>query len=333
MRVLLIANYKKGVGGISAQVDSLYKNLKEGGLQVEIFSTKSSFPYKMILFVKLLLKGNKFHIFHIHACSDWGFLPAVIGILIGKLLKKKIILTYHGGGANLFFAKHLILVRYFLSKTDANIVLSGFLAKVFDYYKIPYEIVPNILELDHKRFKSRSIIQPRFISVRTLAPIYNIGCIIRAFEIVQRYLPESELYIVGDGPEKEKLQQIVSVNNMHHIYFTGRVSNQDIYCYLDRADILLSSPIIDNQPVSVLEAFNAGLLVISSNVGGMPYMIEDGNSGLLFESDNHIELADKILWALNNQSETLRIIHEAKSRLAYYSWDNIRKDIFRIYHL
>lgn len=84
-------------------------------------------------------------------------------------------------------------------------------------------------------------------------------------------------------------------------------------------------------PVSLLEAMNAGLLVISSNVGGVPYMIDDGRTGLLCESDNDCQLAEKILWAMNHPEESISTIHRAHNNLAQYRWVSIRKNIYKTY--
>lgn len=332
MNVLLIANYKSSVGGISGQVELLYENLMKEGFHAMIFSMKRPLFIKLFLPLKLLFTGYRYDIFHIHACSDWGFLPAVVGITIGRLLKKKVILTYHGGGAEKFFNKYSLLVNYFLRKTDVNIVLSGFLASIFKKHKIPCQIVPNILKVDSSKFKERSIIHPCFVSVRTLSPTYNIGCIIKAFEIVQKQMPKSQLYIVGDGCSRKELEFMVKQKSIKNICFCGHVSNNEIYSYLDKADIFISSPVIDNQPMSVLEAFNAGLLVISSNVGGIPYMVENGKTGLLFESNNFVELSEKMLWAVENQKCVLTIIKEARESLSYYSWEKIRQNLIEIYN-
>ena len=83
--------------------------------------------------------------------------------------------------------------------------------------------------------------------------------------------------------------------------------------------------------MSILEAFNAGLLVISSNVGGVPYMIENGRTGLLFESDNFVELSEKMLWAVENQERVLAIIEEARKKMPYYSWEKMRQKLLGIY--
>ncbi|MEG1555149.1 MAG: glycosyltransferase family 4 protein [Bacteroidales bacterium] len=331
MRILIIANYKPDLGGISGQVELLSRNLLNEGHIVRIFSTKKSIIQRLWLIFSLAFAGRKYEIFHIHACSDWGFFPAVLGVMVGKLQRKKIILTYHGGKAESFFDHHPQLVRYFLCKTDANIVLSVFLAKIFDMHKIPYHIIPNILEFKDHILKKRTTINPRFISTRTLTPTYNIGCIIKAFEMVQQQIPSSELYIVGEGSSRNELEEMVRQKKLKNIHFCGRVKNCEIYSYLEKADIFISSPIVDNQPMSILEAFNAGLLVISSHVGGIPYLIEDGVTGYLFESDNEKQLADCMIKAIQDEKHSIEMIKNGNKELIKYQWQYIRNKIYSIY--
>ena len=84
-------------------------------------------------------------------------------------------------------------------------------------------------------------------------------------------------------------------------------------------------------PVSVLEAMNAGLLVISSNVGGVPYMIDDGETGLMFDSDNSNQLAEKMLWAVKNQSLTKEIITKAHHEVGRYRWESVKEQLYNTY--
>ena len=159
-------------------------------------------------------------------------------------------------------------MKRYLNRTDANIVLSGFLAEVFDKYGIKYHIIPNILEADDSHYRKRTTVCPRFISVRTLQPLYNVQCIIRAFAIVKEKIQDAILYILSDGPERHNLEVLVEELNLADVHFIGRVPNTKVYDYLAKTDIFVSMPTIDNQPMSVLEAFKCGLLVISSRVGG-----------------------------------------------------------------
>ena len=371
MRVLLICNYKPGVGGISGQVEILQRKLREEGHTAELFSTKGSFLWRLGLFCRFRKVAKEYDVLHIHCCSGWGFLPAVVGVTVGRRLKKRVVLTYHGGGGEKFFDKHPKLVRYYLTRTDVNIVLSGFLGKVFDQHQLPYTIIPNIIELDDSQYCERTEIKPHFICTRAHEPLYNIPCILRAFkkalteltettekaltELSEKSgsirisqselkelsepisltkkseLPEATLTLVGDGSQHEALIAMSDEMGLKNVTFTGRVDNSEIYKYLDTADILLSAPTIDNMPVSLLEAMNVGLLVISSNVGGVPYMVEDGKTGYLFPNNDSDTLAELMIKAVLQPSESIAIIHNAHQAVNAYRWENIRQQLYTAY--
>ena len=331
MRLLLICNYKPGVGGISGQVEILQRMLRQDGHTAEIFSTKDSLLRRLGLFLRLRKVARSYDVLHIHCCSGWGFLPAVLGVTVGRRMKKRVVLTYHGGGGEKFFARHSRLVKHYLTRTDANIVLSGFLGNLFDQYGLPYTIIPNIIELEEKLFCQRETLKPNFICIRAHEPLYNIPCILRAFQKVLTELPKATLTLVGDGSQHAALQQMANDMGLHNVTFTGRVDNSEIYHYLDQADIMLSAPTVDNMPVSLLEAMNAGLLVISSNVGGVPYMIENKHTGFLFESNNHEELAQKMLYAIEHPDESQTIIEQAHIDVNRYRWDNVKEQLYYLY--
>lgn len=331
MKVLLICNYRPKVGGISGQVEILQKMLEADGHHAEVFSTKASAVRRLMLPIKLKNKGKDFDTFHIHCCSSWGFLPAVVGVTVGRWLRKRIVLTYHGGGGEKFFDRHPRLVRHYLMRTDTNIVLSGFLAQTFQNHKLPYSIIPNIIELDSSHYRQRENLRPNYICTRAHEPLYNIPCILQAFLIVQKQLPNATLTLVGDGSQHELLIQQAETLALKNTTFTGRVDNSQIYRHLDQADILLSAPTVDNMPVSLLEAMNAGLLVISSRVGGVPYMIEDGKTGLLFDSNNADQLAERMLWAVEHPVDCLAIVHQARQEVDSYQWTNIKDKIYIAY--
>jgi len=333
MKVLLICNYKPGVGGISGQVEMLQRYLRNDNHQVDVFSTKGSILWRLGLYSRLRKVVREYDVLHVHCCSGWGFMPAVIGIEVGRRQGKRIVLTYHGGGGERFFDKHSKLVRHYLTKTDVNIVLSGFLAQVFEKHRLPYTVIPNIIDLDGSYYRERVALQPHFICTRAHEELYNIPCILRAFRRVQQQVPEATLTLVGDGSQHETLRLMAMDMKLKNVTFTGRVDNSNIYRYLNAADVILSSPKVDNMPVSLLEAMGAGLLVISSKVGGVPYMIKDNDTGLLFENDNDEELADKMIWALNNPDRAISMAKQGHKDVGRYLWTNIKDEILKAYGL
>ena len=114
------------------------------------------------------------------------------------------------------------------------------------------------------------------------------------------------------------------------IRFIGQVPNEKMYDYLKANDIMLSAPKIDNMPVSLMEAMNAGVLVISSNVGGVPYMMEHQKTGLMFDGDADA-LAEQIIWALEHQKESLAMIEVAHKEVKRYTWENVRKQLLPLF--
>ena len=331
MKLLLISNYQHGIGGINAQVDLLQQFInQEDGWHASILSTKGNPIRRCIAFVKLLCKTRKYDILHIHACSYWGMVPAVFGIIAGKLWRKRTIITYHGGEAKEYFAQNAAFVRRWLGRADEVIVLSSFLKEIFDQYQIPCVVIPNIVVLRPQTERTTTIV-PKFISIRHLEPLYNIPCILHAYEQVLKQYPEATLDILGQGSMRAELETYVQEHKLTGVTFVGQVPNDTIYDYFVKASIMLSAPKIDNMPVSILEAMNAGLLVISSRVGGVPYMIEDGKTGLLFESENSNDLADKMLWALEHSKETDNMICAAQKEVQKYSWENVKPQLMKIY--
>lgn len=331
MKVLLICNYRAGVGGISGQVEALLKHLRQEGHEVDIFSTKGSVLRRISLLFGLLREAKGYDVLHVHCCSGWGFLPAVMCLFAARIQGKRLVLTYHGGGAEVFFANHKCLVHKVLTRTDCNIVLNGFTEGVFRRHSLPCMVIPNILDIEPGRFRPRETIAPRYVCTRAHEDNYNIPCILHAFGAVQSKMPEATLTLVGDGSQHDALLRMVSDMRLRNVTFAGRVANSDIFHLLDGADVLLSAPRVDNMPVSLLEAMAAGLLVISSNVGGVPFVISDGYDGLLFESGSSDELAQKMLWAVDNQVAARTIIQNAHRSVEQYRWDNIKDKLYKAY--
>jgi glycosyltransferase involved in cell wall biosynthesis len=304
---------------------------REPGFDISLFSTKSNFLNRIVLFIKLFIIGKQYDIFHIHGCSYWGFLPIVYGIIVGKFFSKKIVVTYHGGDAKNFLAKHPKITKFFLERADTILVPSKYLRSVFKNNHIEAEYIPNFIEVSNCNFVMRDIIRPNFIMTRSLESLYNHKLAMDAFQHIQIKYPDASLVILGEGSLSNSLIQHVQRLGIRNVEFMGKVSNHDVYTYLAKTDILLNTPVIDNMPISLLEAFASGVLVISSNVGGVPDLIEHGINGLMFESNNLNDLVEKINYALSNQEMSKNMIYNANKQLDNYSMEKVKDSLIRIY--
>ena len=99
----------------------------------------------------------------------------------------------------------------------------------------------------------------------------------------------------------------------------------------DAADIFLNSSNIDNMPISILEAFAAGLPVVTTNAGGIPYIVADGETGLLVQREDHEALADRAIRLLEDPELADRIASKAHEQSRNYRWVAVRKGWLEIY--
>ena len=332
-KILLIANYKPSVGGISGQIEILLKHFNDNKNQIDLFNTKDNIFKRILMPFVLFIKGRKYNIFHIHGCSFFGFFPIVIGVIIGSLLKKKIIITYHGGGLDEFINKYKTKVMYYLNKADIITVPSKYLQNILNDNSIKSKYLPNIIRDDNVYFKKRDILKPNLIVTRTLDEVYNIPLVIMTFKDLKKVVPDAKLKIVGDGKLKNEIFELVKKENIDDIEFVGRVPNSKIGEILNTSDIFINPSNKDNMPLSLFEALACGLAVISTNVGGIPDYITDGINGFLIEPNNKEQLTNKILYVLNNQDEVQKIIDNGYQTFEKLTLRNLKSEYLKLYEL
>jgi glycosyltransferase involved in cell wall biosynthesis len=167
---------------------------------------------------------------------------------------------------------------------------------------------------------------------RILEPLYNVGCVLRAFAIVQQRYPEATLTVAHDGmcrPELEKLAQELGLRNTR---FIGRVPYPQVPDLYTAADIYLTSPNIDCMPGSLLECFASGLPVVATAAGGIPYIATHGKTGFLVDLNDHAKMAEYVIRLLEDPDLVERMTKAAYVELDQYKWENIRQQWVDVYH-
>jgi glycosyltransferase involved in cell wall biosynthesis len=330
-RILLVSNYKQSIGGISGQVEILLENFNNDEIKCDLFNTKTLNFYRLLLPIKLLLKGVKYDAFHIHGCSFKGFFPIIIGVLIGKVLNKKTIITYHGGGLQDFIYKHERLVKCFLLKANIITVPSKYLQDILKEHSINSIMLPNVIREDNVIFRKRSKINPYLTVTRSLEKVYNIDLVIDAFVFIKKKYMNARLRIIGDGKLKEVLKIKVTTLGVSDVEFIGRVKNVEIGRELNKSDIYINPTTKDSFSVSMFEAFACGLPVISTNVGAIPNFVKDGINGYLVDSDNIDQLVKKIELVIEDQERSNKMIKNGYKTVKEFQWSNLKKKYESIY--
>ncbi len=332
-KILLIANYKPSVGGISGQIEILLQFFNDNSHKIDLFNTKDNFFKRLLIPIKLSITGNKYDIFHIHGCSFLGFFPIVVGVIIGKILNKKIIITYHGGGLGVFIKKYRKFIMHYFKKTDIITVPSIYLQSILNENHIKSIYLPNIIRDDNVYFKKREIINPTLIVTRTFDDVYNLPLAIMAFNDLKNIIPNAKLKLVGDGKLKKHLIDMVQRENIKDVEFIGRVPNSMIGEILNTADIFINPSNKDNMPLSLFEALACGLPIISTKVGGIPDYIVDGINGFLIEPNNKKQLISKIIYILNNQDEVQKLIANGYDTFKKLTLRNLKSEYLKLYDI
>lgn len=276
-------------------------------------------------------KADVVHIFSHSFLSFFLFtFPAVAA---GKVMGKRVLVHYHGGAAEAFLKRWFRLARLALESADGIIVPSGFLADIFGRFRLRTTEVPNLLPLETLPFRERAPLRPHVIMARHLEPDYNVACGLRAFAILRRSCPDATLTVAGDGSEKAALTALCRELGIgEHVIFTGNVENTGMKALYDRADIYLNSSRVDNQPVSMLEAFACGLPVVTTAVGGIPRMATHGVDAMLAPDDDAAALAEHMLTLLRDPALSVGIIQNARQRVLAHSWGPVYSRLRRLYH-
>ena len=278
--------------------------------------------------VRELRHADVVHVFSASYCS---FLLAPLpAVLVAWLLGKPVVLNYRSGEAPDHLRRSAI-ARATLRRVARNAVPSRFLHDVFASFGIPSEIVPNIVDLERFRFRTREPLGPRIVSTRNFEPIYNVPCTLRAFRIVQDRHPGARLVLVGGGSQEAWLRRMVDDLSLCHVTFAGRVPPDAIWRHYAEADIYLQTPDIDNMPSSILEAFASGCAVVSTDAGGVPAILTGGVHGLLTPCNDHEAAGRAILRLLDDPPLARSLTSAAFAGCARYQWSSVRTQWVNLY--
>ena len=124
----------------------------------------------------------------------------------------------------------------------------------------------------------------------------SIDKAIRAFKLASDKLPELELLVIGDGPEKENLENLAKgLGIKEKVKFTGYLFGGNLVQALNASDVFITASASENQPVSVLEAMACGLPVVACRAAGLPEIVEENVNGFLTEPGLVQDMADSII--------------------------------------
>lgn len=349
VRVQLVAPVPPPYGGMALQASLLERLLRQDGIDVDLLGHNQPFgaplalvnrlpglrgAFRLVRFSVRFWKrlGNK-DVVHILAASWLHFLLVVYpAIWIARFRGKRIVLNYRAGGADHFFRWMGWFIRPVFRAADVVCTPSKFLAEVIDRrLGVPVSIVSNIVDLSRFRFRARRPFQPKMLVTRHLEAMYDVESVLRAFRAVQQEYPEATLTIAGTGSQGARLRALCEEWQLRGVRFLGYVEHAALAKLYDDCDILLNGSRVDNFPGSLIEASAAGLVVVSTMAGGIPYMYEDGKNAVLVPVGDSQGLADGVLRVLRDQELARRLALAGTQVSQQCEWRSVRRALFEVY--
>jgi glycosyltransferase involved in cell wall biosynthesis len=137
--------------------------------------------------------------------------------------------------------------------------------------------------------------------------------------------------VAGDGSQRAELESLTNELGLRGVEFLGLVAPEQMPLLYDSADIYLNTPDIDNMPGSLIEAFASGLPVVTTNAGGIPYLVSDGENALMTERRDYEGIASRAIRLLEDETLAATIAERARQDCCKYSWDSVRDQWMNLY--
>ena len=296
--------------------------LLEKGIVIDSAQRREGFDIKLINTIRQYIKKANIDVLHCHQYTPW-----VYGALAAIGTGSKVIFTEHG--------------RFYPDRTSwkrkvVNPILNLLTYKItaiskatkqalIDYEYLPesrIEVIYNgIQPLKKDTEQTRLLKQKLHLSPSTrilgtiarLDPIKNHSMMFKAFKLVLKEHPDSVLLLVGDGEERENLEQLVDELGIRkNVIFTGYIPSPQHF--LDCMDIFLLPSLSEGTSMTLLEAMSLSKPCVVTDAGGNPEIIAHNENGLVTENDDASGFSDAIIKLLKNHRERKEMSVAAKSR-------------------
>lgn len=331
-RILYIGNDNSARTGYVNTMETLSSLLVKEGYTITRSSTKENKIVRLLDMCWSTVKhSRKTDYIFIDTFSSLNFYFAFTISQLARLLFIKYIPILHGGNLPNRIKRSKRMSKMIFRNSYKNISPSHYLKKAFEAQGYAVDHIPNVLEIDQYQFKLRDPLQPKLLWVRAFKHLYNPLMAIEVLKGLKEKFPKAKLCMVGpviDNSFKEAQEKAKGYGIDDDIEFTGTLSKEEWIKRSEDYDIFINTTNFDNTPVSVMEAMALGLPVVSTNVGGMPFLVENNVDGVLVEKENVEAMTNAVKKLLTNGSTEL--VEKARIKAESFGWDHVKAKWFKI---
>ena len=327
-KLLYLGNRLNKKGRTPTSIETLGDFLELEGYEVIKYSSVKNQLLRLFDMLAGIIKQRKeAHYILIDTYSTRGFWFAYLSAKVARSLTLKYIPILRGGDLPKRLASHPKTCQKLFSRAHINVAPSAYLLHHFQeagFKNLTY--IPNTIAIKNYPFQLRENIQPQLLWVRSFAHIYNPMLALKVLEELLQEYPHAQLSMVGPFKDNsiEECRRYAQQKNLP-VTFTGGMPKEEWLTYAKDFDIFINTTNVDNTPVSVIEAMALGLPVVTTNVGGIPYLLEDEKEALLVPPDDVIVMVNAIKSLLSNSGKAKSLSQTSRRKVEDFDWEIVKE--------
>jgi glycosyltransferase involved in cell wall biosynthesis len=265
--------------------------------------------------------------------STSNFWFAFLTAQIGRLFSAKYIPILHGGMLPLRIKKSKLVSKMIFHNSYCNVAPSSFLQKSFiDAGFKNTRLIANSITLNDYTFQTKKFDYPRILWVRSFSEIYNPKLAIDVYYEIKKKYPESSLCMIG--PKKDSSYDLCfehSKKMQLDVIFTGGLSKKAWIEESKKYNVFINTTHFDNTPVSVIEAMALGFPIVSTNVGGIPYLVEHNKTALLVNDNDLQNMVLQIERLFNEADLPRKLTENGRNLVQNFDWEIVKKQWIELF--
>jgi glycosyltransferase involved in cell wall biosynthesis len=332
--LLYIGNQLKHNTGTITSIDSLGALLENEGYSIAYASSKNIKIYRLMDMMLAVLKSRKnVDYVLIDTYSTLNFYYAFLVSQLCRVLNLKYIPILHGGNLPHRLEQNPKLSNLIFNNAYKNISPSNYMKSEFDRLDYSNTIcIPNSIEISKYPFGEKDFKSIRLLWVRSFSEIYNPMLAVTILKSLQDQGFSAELCMIG--PEKDgslnQCKKYAKELNVD-VYFPGKLSKPEWVKLSSHYNIFINTTNYDNMPVSVIEAMALGFPIISTNVGGMPFLIDHHKDGVLVNPNDANGFVKEIKSLISNPEKAIAVGNSARTKAESFDWNLIKQQWMAIF--
>lgn len=334
MRILYIGNDLSKKSKYHSAFTTLKENLINEGYDVMTSSSKENQVFRLLDMIYSVFKNVlKVDYIIIDVFSTNAFYYALVTSQLARLFKTKYIAILHGGNLPIRLKKHPKLCNLIFKNSYKNVSPSSYLQSIFKHENIKTVLIPNTINIEEYNFKKRKEIKPNILFVRAFASIYNPVMAIEVLNQLKKTYSKATLCMVGpdrDGTLNDVKKRISELKLDNDVTITGVLTKQKWHELSKDYDIFINTTNVDNTPVSLIEVMALGLPIVSTNVGGIPFLMDNEIDSILVAPNDVLHMTTAVISLLKNSKLTEQISDKGRKKSKRMDWESVNKEWIKI---